>query len=220
MQTTSPDFSESSFSVSDEELFEAAGIIRKGGIVAFPTETSYGLAVDPCNNKALEKLFSLKMRDRGNPVLVLIAKVDVLPLLVKEVPDLYRKIIAEFWPGPLTLVFAGQDNLPDLLTDARGTIGVRLSSHPVARRLAGAVGGVITGTSANPSGLPAATTFSQVKEMFPDGIDHIIDGGPVPGGPGSSIIGVSADGLGLIRKGSINFEDIIAAVSDYPNFLL
>lgn len=212
MPVTSPDFAASSLAVSDEELARAAAVIRGGGVVAFPTETFYGLAVDPLNDEALERLFRLKKRSRTKPVLVLIDKIESLGRLVKETPEQYHTLIAGFWPGPLTLVFAGLTGLPALLTDSRGTVGVRLSSHPLARRLAKAFSGVITGTSANPSGLPPAVTAAQVKELFPVGIDYILDGGQVPGGAGSTIIGVEGDGLQLIRDGNISYEDISAAI--------
>lgn len=212
MPLTSPDFTASSLSVPDEELARAAEVLRGGGVVAFPTETFYGLAVDPFNNEALERLFRLKERSRAKPVLVLIDKIESLGRLVQVTPEQYHALIAGFWPGPLTLVFAGLTRLPALLTDSRGTVGVRLSSHPLARRLAKAFSGAITGTSANPSGLPPAVTPAQVQELFPVGIDHIIDGGQVPGGAGSTIIGVEGDGLQLIRDGSISYEDISGAI--------
>ena len=201
-------------SVADYE--RAAGIIRSGGIVAFPTETFYGLAADPFNSEALARLFSLKKRTSGKAILVLIEKPDSLSLLTLGIPEIYRKLMETFWPGPLTLVFEGQGQLPELLTDTRGTIGVRWSSHPVACRLAGLTGGVITGTSANLSGLPAAVTASQVGEMFPDGVDFIIDGGTVPGGKGSSIVGrdIQTGSLNCIREGSIPFAEISAKASE------
>lgn len=213
MPATSPDFFEGSFAVSDEELAKAAVVIKGGGIVAFPTETFYGLAVDPFNDEALDRLFRLKGRSLDKPVLVLVDKLESLRQLVKETPDLYRGLITDFWPGPLTLVFAGLEQLPRLLIDSSGTVGVRLSSHPVARRLAMAVGGVITGTSANPSGRPAAVTASQVKKMFPSGIDFFIDGGSVPGGSGSTIIGTEGDELKLLRNGSVPYEDILVSIT-------
>lgn len=188
-------------------------MIKGGGVVAFPTETFYGLAVDPFNAKALARLFRLKARAGDKPVLVLIDKIESLACLVGTTPDLYPQLIGAFWPGPLTLIFAGQPQLPALLTDVAGTVGVRLSSHPVARRLAGAAGGAITGTSANPSGLPAAVTAPQVRAMFPTGVDYVIDGGRVPGGPGSTIINVAGSGLKLLRAGAIPFEDILATIS-------
>jgi len=199
--------------VSAAELEEAAGRIRSGGIVAFPTETFYGLAVDPFNPSALGRLFSLKKRSPDKPLLVLIDKPEDLGLLVKKVPRQYERLLDIFWPGPLTMVFEGIDGLPGLLTDEYGTVGVRRSSHPVAGALAIAAGGAVTGTSANPSGLPAAVNSGEVAEMFPEGIDQIIDGGPVPGGSGSTIIGLEGDGVKLIREGRIPFEKIRAAVS-------
>jgi L-threonylcarbamoyladenylate synthase len=199
--------------VADRELARAAAVIDGGGIVAFPTETFYGLAVDPFNKAALERLFRLKSRSLDKPVLVLIDRLASLDGLVSGIPDQYRDLVDQFWPGPLTLVFAGRPQLPNLLVDSEGTVGVRLSSHPVARRLAEAVGGTITGTSANPSGLPAAVTSAQVEEMFPTGIDYIVEGGRVPGGSGSTIVGTDGPGLRLIRAGTIPYEKILAAVA-------
>lgn len=200
--------------VSAGEFERAARVVRSGGIVAFPTETFYGLAVDPFNGKALERLFALKNRATDQAILVLLEKPECLSLLTGAIPEIYRKLLDRFWPGPLTLVFEGQGQLPALLTDVRGTIGARWSSHPVACRLAGLVGGVITGTSANLSGQPAAITVEQVKEMFPVGIDLVIDGGAVPGGKGSTIVGRDQAGsLKMIRDGSIPFAEISAVVA-------
>jgi L-threonylcarbamoyladenylate synthase len=199
--------------VSAAELVEAADRIDSGGIVAFPTETFYGLAVDPFNPSAIERLFSLKKRSPDKPLLVLIDKPENLGRLVRSVPPQYKRLLDVFWPGPLTMVFAGIDGLPNLLADEHGTVGVRQSSHPVARALATATGGAITGTSANLSGLPAAINAKQVAEMFPEGIDQIIDGGPVPGGSGSTIIGLDGGGIKLIREGQIPLEKIRGVVS-------
>jgi L-threonylcarbamoyladenylate synthase len=201
--------------VSTADYLKAVGIIKSGGVVAFPTETSYGLAVDPFNEAALKKLFSLKGRASDKAILVLIENPDSLSSFTGVIPEIYRKLMDGFWPGPLTLVFEGQSKLPGLLTDVRGTVGIRWSSHPVACRLAGLSGGVITGTSANLSGLPAAVTADQVAEIFPEGVDFIIDGGPVPGGKGSTIVGrdIQADTLCLIRDGSIPFMDITAEIT-------
>ncbi|MDT8335179.1 MAG: L-threonylcarbamoyladenylate synthase [Desulfurivibrionaceae bacterium] len=210
---TTPDLPGGGIVVADAELLRAAAAVRGGGVVAFPTETFYGLAVDPFNCIALDRLFQLKNRPRDKPVLVLIDEPDSLGRLVRETPERYRKLIDRFWPGPLTLVFAGTGKLPSLLTDRLNTVGIRLSSHPAARRLAAAAGGAITGTSANPSGFPAAVSASQVKEMFPAGIDYIIDGGRVPGGSGSTIVGLDGGGVKLIRAGAIPYEDILAGLA-------
>ncbi|MCA1765658.1 MAG: threonylcarbamoyl-AMP synthase [Desulfobulbaceae bacterium] len=211
---TSPDPVRAVLKVTGRELARAAKVLGGGGVVAFPTETFYGLAVDPFNRDALDRLFRLKKRSPEKPVLVLIDRIASLDGLVREIPDRYRKLIERFWPGPLTLVFAGREGLPSLLTDKDGTIGIRLSSHPVARRLAAAAGGAVTGTSANPSGLPAAVSASQVEEVFPAGLDYILDGGPVPGGLGSTIVGIEDAGLKLIRAGAVPREEILGAIAD------
>jgi L-threonylcarbamoyladenylate synthase len=192
------------------EIIRAAEVIGRGGIVAFPTETFYGLAVDPFNEAALRRLFALKGRAPSKPILVLIDGLERLTELVQEVPPPFRKLMDRFWPGPLTLIFPGRESLPPLLTDVSGTIGIRWSSHSVARRLAAACGGVITGTSANLSGWPPAVTGADLKRIFQVGLDYIIDGGRTSGGPGSTIIGSDQGRLRLIRKGVISFAELQA----------
>jgi len=189
----------------------AAEVIGRGGIVAFPTETFYGLAVAPFNGAALSRLFALKRRPPSKPILVLIDGPERLPEMVQEVPPPFRKLMDRFWPGPLTLIFPGRDILPPLLTDDSGSIGIRWSAHPIATRLAAACGGVITGTSANLSGWPPAVTAADLKKIFRAGLDHILDGGRTPGGPGSTIVGLDGERLRLIRKGVISFAEVQAA---------
>jgi L-threonylcarbamoyladenylate synthase len=195
----------------NREIIRAAEVIGRGGIVAFPTETFYGLAVDPFNASALRRLFSLKGRPPGKPILVLIDGVERLSSLVREVPPAYQRLIGRFWPGPLTLIFPGREHLSPLLTDNRGTIGIRWSSHPAATRLAAACGGVITGTSANPSGWPAAVTAADLKKLFQVGLDYVIEGGRTPGGLSSTIIDSGDETVRLIRPGAISFAEIQAA---------
>jgi len=194
--------------VSAAEIAEAAAVIKRGGIVAFPTETFYGLAVDPFNPDALRKLFALKGRPPNKPILVLVHGPEYLSLLTKNIPDAYEPLLKKFWPGPLTLIFAGKDNLPGILTDSDGTVGVRWSSHPVACDLAEACGGAITGTSANLSGWPPAVSLGDLKRIFPVGLDYIIDGGETPGGTGSTIIGLEVGGVKLLRAGVVLFKEI------------
>jgi len=199
-------------------IASAAEVIGRGGIVAFPTETFYGLAVDPFNGGALRRLFALKVRAPNKPILVLIDGMERLVELVREVPSPYRKLMDRLWPGPLTMIFPGREKLPPLLTDTSGTIGIRWSSHPLATRLAAACGGAITGTSANLSGCPPALTSGDLKKIFPVGLDYIIDGGRTPGGSGSTIIGLGRDReqLRMIRQGVISFAEIqaVAGLTD------
>lgn len=193
--------------VTDEDLATACAILRNGGVVAFPTETYYGLAVDPFNREALARLFALKGRSAAKPVLLIIENPSQLSTLVTEIPAPFAPLMEKFWPGPLTLVFPGLASLPGMLTGGLGTIGVRISSHPVARRLVRAFGGPITATSANLSGHPAASSSDGVREQLGAGVDMILDGGETPGGLGSTIIGCRDGGIRLFRKGVISFSE-------------
>ncbi len=193
------------------ELAQAVRVIRAGGIVAFPTETYYGLAADPFNEKALARLFAVKQRPASKPVLVLIHDCDQLDCLVKTKPPLFQPLMAAFWPGPLTLVFEALDRLPPLLTGNTGTVGVRVSSHSVARRLVDLFGNPITATSANISGSPPAVSATEVSRQLGDAVDMIVDGGTTRGGHGSTIVGCHNSQLVLIREGVVSFSAILAA---------
>ncbi len=191
------------------DLNRAVAVLNGGGVVAFPTETYYGLAVDPFNPLALNHLFSLKHRDISKPILTLVDDRPSLSSLVQDIPILYEPLMQEFWPGPLTLIFPARVNLPALLTAGTSTIGVRHSSHPFARQLLRAFGRPLTATSANISGCAAAVDAYEVKAQFGSKIDMVFDGGRTPGTVGSTIIGLEGDRLKLIREGCIPFKDIL-----------
>ncbi|MDZ7641208.1 MAG: L-threonylcarbamoyladenylate synthase [Desulfurivibrio sp.] len=184
-------------------LTKAAAVIAAGGVVAFPTETYYGLAVDPFNAAALQRLFTVKQRPDDKPILTLVAERQMLSRLVSRVPAPYEGLMDAFWPGPLTLIFAARPELPPDLTAHSGTVGVRISSHPTARALAAACGGPITATSANLSGRPAAVSAAEVAAQFTAGIDLILDGGSTPGGVGSTLVGLVNDELQVLREGVV-----------------
>ena len=198
---------------SEEDLNRAVAVLNNGGVVAFPTETYYGLAVDPLNPLALNHLFTLKQRQISKPILTLVNDPESLSSLVHEIPDIYIPLVEKFWPGPLTLIFQAKLNLPALLTANTSTVGVRESSHPFARQLVRAFGRPITATSANISGRNAAIDAYEVKAQFGNKIDLVFDGGRTPGIIGSTIIGLSGNNLKLIREGMISFEEILQAVS-------
>jgi L-threonylcarbamoyladenylate synthase len=189
---------------------KAVSLLRQGGLIAFPTETYYGLGVDPLNTGALERLFAVKQRAAEKPVLVLVAGEDQVPVLAADIPAPCRRLMACFWPGPLTLVFPARPALPELLTGGTGTIGIRHSPHPLADRLLHAFGGPITATSANRSGAPPATTAAAVKDAFGAEVDLILDGGTTPGGAGSTLVACGPDQqLRCLREGKIPFADIL-----------
>jgi len=198
------------------DLNRAVAVLQGGGVVAFPTETYYGLAVDPFNPLALNHLFSLKQRNLSKPILTLVDDRESLSSLVQEIPPLYEPLMQEFWPGPLTLVFKAKVNLPSLLTAGTATIGVRQSSHPFARQLLRAFGRPLTATSANISGHPAAVDAYEVKAQFGRGIDIVFDGGRTPGSIGSTIVGRDDNELKLIREGHIPFTDILQICEKAP----
>lgn len=189
-------------------LREAVDTIRKGYIVAYPTETFYGLGVDPFNRKALERLFALKGRERGKPVPVLVPDLETLEWIVEEIPKTGRRLIDRFWPGPLTIVFKARPEVPDLLTVGTGKIGVRISSHPVAAKLLEYLDGPLTTTSANPSGKGSPLTAGEVEDYFGEKVAIIIDGGRLKGRKGSTVVDVTGGGLTTIREGEISVEEL------------
>lgn len=187
---------------------DAARVIVSGGVVALPTESFYGLAVHALSEKAVERLFAVKGRREDNPVLILIASEESLDTCVKSVSERARKLMEHFWPGGLTLVFFAQPILPQSLTAGTGKIGVRLSSHPVARELARAVGAPITGTSANRSGQPSCSTAEEVMEAVGEDIDLILDGGRTQGGKGSTVLDLTLDPPMILRQGMVSREEL------------
>jgi L-threonylcarbamoyladenylate synthase len=199
--------------VTEEALAKACVALRAGGVVAFPTETYYGLAVDPFNQEALSRLFALKGRAGDKPVLLIVDNPSQLSTLVAEIPPPFPLLMERFWPGPLTLVFPGAPSLPGMLTGHRGTIGVRVSSHPVARQLVRAFGRPLTATSANFSGQPAAVAASGVLEQLGPEVDAVLDGGETPGGQGSTLLGYQEGKVCLLRAGVIPFAEIEAVLA-------
>lgn len=197
------------------DLAKAAAIITDGGLVAFPTETYYGLAVDPFNEQALARLFKVKQRPAAKPILALIDTRDQLRQLTDQVPRQFSSLMDQFWPGPLTLLFPAAASLSLILTAGTGTVGVRLSSHPIARELVRLTGRPITATSANLSGWTPATSPQEVCAQFGTRLDGVVQAGNTPGGRCSTIVGISAEGLALIRDGVIPFSDIRQAAAAF-----
>jgi len=182
--------------------------LQRGDVIAFPTETLYGLGADALNPSAVEKVFQLKGRDAANPIPVLIADRAMLVNLVSEIPPLAEKLIARFWPGPLTIVFPARRDMPRPLVNPAGGIGVRLSSQPIAAELIQALGAALTATSANPSGKPPARTAQEAREYFSGRIDIFIDGGRLTSKAGSTVVEMVEDSIRIIREGEIDRAQI------------
>ena len=183
---------------------KASQIILRGGVVAFPTETFYGLGADVLDLEALQKVFQIKRREENKPLLLLVADQTWLPELVKEIPPVAGKLMEKFWPGPLTLVFQAAPHLPSVLTANTGRVGLRISSHPVAQALVQAVGRAITATSANVTGQPSASLAGEVSHALGKGVDAILDGGKTAGGVGSTVLDVSGVLPRIIRQGTVS----------------
>ncbi len=193
-------------------IARAAAILKAGGVLAFPTETFYGLAADAANEEAVEKIFRIKGRDFGNPIALIAAGDRHLPGLVAEIPETARILMRAFWPGPLTLVFKASSNVIPKLTAGTGRIGIRISSHPIAAGLAEALGGPITATSANRSGAVENVSAQEVLQWLGEDLEAVIDGGPAPGGMGSTFLDVTADPPVLLREGAVPKERIFEAL--------
>jgi L-threonylcarbamoyladenylate synthase len=187
---------------------KAAQIILQGGVVAFPTETFYGLAADARNEAAINKVFRVKGREEGKPILLLVVDRGWLTGLVQEVYPPAERLMENFWPGPLTLVFRASANLSPLLTANTGKIGVRASGLALARALTRAVGRPITGTSANLSGRPSTSTAEEVVQSLGEKLDAILDGGKTAGGLGTTVLDVSDPSFRILRHGIIGKKDL------------
>ncbi len=188
---------------ADDFFAEARGLLESGGILALPTETYYALAVNPLDEAALARLFALKARPPEKPLLVLLPGPEMLARVARTVPEVASRLLARFWPGPLTLILPALDHLPRLLTGGTGTIGVRQPRQDLVRRLMTALGLPVTGTSANRSGRRSLTEAAAVAREFGAGVDLILEAGPCPGGLPSTIVDVSAAPPRLVRAGAI-----------------
>jgi L-threonylcarbamoyladenylate synthase len=182
---------------------EAWALIHRGLLLALPTETYYALAAHPFQEAALNRLFALKERPREKPVLVLVADPEMALQVAQTVPESARRLMARFWPGPLTLILPARPELPVSLTGGTGTVGVRQPRQPVTCRLLAALGLPLTGTSANRSGQPPLTEAAQVSGELGPGVSLILDAGPCPGGAPSTIVDVSRTPARLVRLGAI-----------------
>ncbi len=194
-------------------LVEAAEEIRKGGIVAFPTETFYGLGVAFSKEETLSKLFELKRRPKDKPMPLIIGDIAALSVVASVPEKIALKIIKRFWPGPLTILFAAKTTIPCLITGGTGKVALRVPGSSFALDLARAVGYPLTATSANVSGMPPAQSADEVIGYFDEAIDIVIDGGRAPGERPSTIIDVSDGTIRLVRQGAVPYEDILKAAN-------
>ena len=192
-------------------------VLGENGLIALPTESFYGLAVDPFNEQALARLWQIKGRSEGKPILVLIGEESQLGPLVRNIPPAAAVLMNAFWPGPLTIVFPAAIRLSDAVTARTRSVGIRLSAWQPLCDLLRRVGPV-TGTSANREGMPPPTTAEEVRHYFGDALDLIVDAGPTPGGRPSTVIDVHGP-IRIIRDGAIDRNVIVAQLAAHGLYL-
>jgi L-threonylcarbamoyladenylate synthase len=199
-----------------EWIDRAVGIVKSGGIIAFPTETFYGLGVDPLNSDAVSRLFRIKDRDPGKAINLVVDDIDRARGILKSIPPHALDLIQNFWPGPLTILFSCTPEVPSSLTGGTGKIGIRVPSHPVSLHLLRAMGQPVTATSANRSGHAPARTAKDVEETFGREIDLVLDGGPTPGGKTSTVVDATLRPPRLIREGQVPFGEVLRCLGLTP----
>ncbi len=186
---------------------QAADLIAGGGVLAFPTDTLYGLGVDPRNREAIKRLFLIKGRPANQPILLLISGAAEAEKWTTGINKVAEELMDRYWPGPLTLVFTARSDIAEELTAGTGTIGLRVPGNALTRKLLHAVGGCLTGTSANRSGGPDPRSAEQVSLTLGESIDLILDGGAAATtGLPSTIVDVSMNTPALIRRGAVNLN--------------
>lgn len=197
-----------------DEVARAARLLREGRLVAFPTETVYGLGADASSATAVARLYAAKRRPIDHPVIVHFADAQSAFAWAREVPEAARKLAARFWPGPLTLILKRARQVGDFVTGGQDTVGLRVPSHPVAQALLRDFGGAIAAPSANRFGEVSATTAAHVREDLAKEADLVLEGGPSDIGIESTIVDLSGGKAVLLRPGHIGAADLEAALGE------
>jgi L-threonylcarbamoyladenylate synthase len=191
-----------------ERVARAAAVLRAGGLVAFPTETVYGLGADALSQAAVQAVFAVKGRPADNPLIVHVADIDAITALVRRVTPLAQELAARWWPGPLTLVLDVHPDVPPATTGGLRTVAVRVPDHPVALALITAAGLPLAAPSANRSGRPSPTTAAHVAADLGDRVDLVLDGGPCRVGVESTVVDARGDTPFVLREGGVTREDL------------
>ena len=198
--------------MATKEIARAVALLKEGRLVAFPTETVYGLGADAWNPAAIKKLYSVKGRPADHPVIVHFATAAQAFEWAREVPEAARKLAQRFWPGPLTMILKRAAKAPDFITGGQDNVGLRVPSHPVAHELLAAFGGGVAAPSANRFGAVSPTTAAHVLADLGSDVDLVLEGGATEVGIESTIVDLSADAPVLLRPGHISREAIAAAL--------
>lgn len=196
----------------DTEADRAARILREGGLVAFPTETVYGLGADAENTSAVERVFEVKGRPPGHPLIVHLPHAGALGAWASELPEAAGLLAERFWPGPLTLIVHRADRIPDAVTGDLDTVAIRVPDHPLALAMLEAFGGGVAAPSANRFGSVSPTTAEHVREDLSDEVDLILDGGPCRVGVESTIVDLTSADPQILRPGGVTPEELEQAL--------
>lgn len=193
---------------SAEVFSRAVDALKCGEVIVFPTETFYGLGADAFNEAAVGRVILLKGRNPENPIPIIVADKEMLMEVVTDIPPTAQRLMDRFWPGPLTLILPAKKNVPAPLQNRDGGVGVRISSHPFATRLARELARPLTATSANPSGKEPARTIGEAISYFSEKLKIFLDGGRLEGKRGSTVVEIVQGKLRIIREGEIQSREL------------
>jgi L-threonylcarbamoyladenylate synthase len=185
---------------------QAAQIVAAGGVIAFRTDTFYGLGADPFNATAVAKIRELKGREENKPILLLLADASVADRFIADRSKAFEEVARKYWPGPLTIVGVAVPDLPPEITAGTGTVGVRVPADESVRELVRACGGALTATSANPSGREPARSAKEVRDYFPEGVELVLDGGEVTATEPSTVLDVTTSPPRILRAGAVQMQ--------------
>ena len=202
--------------VHDEQAFaRCRDVIQAGGVIVYPTDTFYGLGADPGNPLAVRRLFEIKGRHAGQPVLLLVKDAGEVRNWASEISPAAERLMAKFWPGPLTLVFKAKPKVMAELTGGTGTIGLRVPGNALTRQLLAYISTALTGTSANISGGPSPGTAQEAADAIGGMIELVLDAGRTTGGKPSTVVDVSTDVPEVIREGAVSSQEIFRVLNTH-----
>lgn len=198
--------------VRSQLIYQAAKVIKNGGIIIYPTDTIYGLGCDAVNRNAVDRIFEIKHRNPKNPALVLVHNISMLRELIEDISPKTKILMKRFWPGPLTMLFKARKGIHPLLVSNNGKIGIRIPKNNYCLKLMKICRTPIVSTSANISGEKQPTEISDLIKMFSQKVDLIIDAGDNTSLLPSTVIDASEDKPILIREGAVRFREIISSI--------
>lgn len=194
--------------INESIIEEISSEIKKGKIVIFPTETIYGIGTTALDDKACEKIYTIKGRPANRPMIVLISNIEMLKELTEEVGIIEQKLIDAFWPGPLTIIFKKKQGISDIVTGGLDTVGVRMTSGEVIQKIIQKSGVPIVAPSANLTGKDAGTKIDIIKKELGKNVDYILDYGDIDNEVPSTLVKVENDNITILREGKITKEEI------------